>query len=302
MASHRDIFQKMQALLKGHQRLAVVGKRSNKWEILFKKPEEDWDFAEGSLRYRVTELAQKEKEPLIILDSTKDDRFVASADPEFRSALCFPVILPGKKQLTIFVEEPEHSMAFSLAVLPAWKELADQLEDLQPAPPPKVAAPMAPVPPAPKKPKDDGDDGDDGTPAAPKEQVNWLSVMVFLVFVVGGLGYGIMGFLRSQWESQLAGCTTNLASIVAASNMYARDHGGKYPKTLDEMVGKYMLDLPICPAAGRNTYSDLQYTKNPPGMSVSCSGGYHRKLFKGSGNPEHWPAMESTPPAARKNH
>ena len=164
MASHRDIFQKMQALLKEHQRLAVVGKRSNKWEVLFKKPEEEWDFAEGSLRYRVTELAQKEKEPLIILDSTKDDRFVASADPEFRSALCFPVILPGKKHLTIFVEEPEHSMAFSLAVLPTWKELADQLEDLQPAPPPKAAAPAAAEPPAAKKTKVVEDDG---TPAAP---------------------------------------------------------------------------------------------------------------------------------------
>lgn len=298
MASHRDIFQKMQSLLKGSQRLAVVGKRSNKWEILFKKSEEEWDFAEGSLRYRVTELAQKEKEPMIILDSAKDDRFVAGTDPEFRSALCFPVILPGKKLLTIFVEEPEHSMAFSLAVLPAWKELADQLEDLQPAPPPPKSAAPVPKPAASKKPEVSENDDN---PAPPKEQVNWLAVVLFTVFVLGGMGYGIMGFLRSQWESQLAGCTTNLATIVAASNMYARDHGGKYPKMLDELVGKYMLDLPVCPAAGSNTYGDLQYTKNPPGMSVSCSGGHHRKLFKGSGNPEHWPAMDSTPPAARKN-
>lgn len=298
MASHRDIFQKMQALLTGHQRLAVVGKRSNKWEILFKKPEEEWDFAEGSLRYRVTELAQKEKEPMIILDAAKDDRFVANTTPEFRSALCLPVTLPGKKLLTIFVEEPEHSMAFSLAGLPAWKELADQLQDLQPAPPPKPAAAAPPPKAAPKKPKVVDDDEE----APPKEQVNWIAVLLFAVIVLGGLGYGIMGFLRSHWESQLAGCTTNLATIVAASNMYARDHGGKYPKTLDELVGKYMLDLPVCPAAGSNTYGDLQYTKNPPGMSVSCSGGHHRKLFKGSGNPEHWPAMDSAPPAARKNH
>ena len=80
----------------------------------------------------------------------------------------------------------------------------------------------------------------------------------------------------------------------------ARDHGGQYPKSLDELVGKYMLDTPICPCAGSNTYGDLKYIKNPPGMSVSCSGGFHRKLFKGDGNPEHWPYMDSTPPPPKK--
>lgn len=284
----------MQALLKGQQQLAVIGKRNNKWEILFKTGD-NWDFGEGSLRYRVTEAVHKEKEAVIIMDSAKDDRFVAGARPEFRSALCFPVTLPGKKQITIFVEEPEHPMGFSLAVLPAWRELAEQLEDLQPAPPPKPAA----VAPAPEKPKPQITDPDE-EPQPPKEEVNWLAVGVVSLILFAAIGYGIVGFLRSRAEGQLAGCTSNLAVIVAASNMYARDHGGEYPKTLDELVGKYMLESPVCPCAGRNTYSDLKYSKNPPGMSVSCSGGYHRKLFKGSGDPEHWPLMESTPPAARK--
>ncbi len=287
----------MQALLKGQQQLAVVGKRNNKWEILFKTGD-NWDFNEGSLRYRVTESVHKSHEAVVIMDSAKDDRFVAGARPEFRSALCFPVTLPGKKQITIFVEEPEHPMGFSLAVLPAWKELAEQLEDLQPAPPPKAAAPAAPVEkkagaaPAAKE--------DDDEPKPPKEEVNWVAVGAVALLLLAAISYGITSFLRSRAEGQLAECTSNLAIIVAASNMYARDHGGQYPKSLDELVGKYMLDTPTCPCAGSNTYGDLKYSKNPPGMSVSCSGGYHRKLFKGEGSPEHWPFMDSTPPAPKK--
>ncbi|MBX3170449.1 MAG: hypothetical protein KF760_23790 [Candidatus Eremiobacteraeota bacterium] len=277
----------MQALLKGRQQLAVIGKRNNKWEILFKTGD-NWDFGEGSLRYRVSEAVHKEKEAVVIMDSARDDRFVAGPRPEFRSALCFPVTLPGKKQITIFVEEPEHPMGFSLAVLPAWRELAEQLEDLQPAPPPKPApAPAAPPP-------------EDLEPQPPKEEVNWPAVGLVSVILLAAIGYGIVSFLRSRAESQLAGCTSNLAVIVAASNMYARDHGGHYPKSLDELVGTYMLDLPVCPCAGSNTYGDLKYSQEPPGMSVSCSGGFHRKLFKGSGDPQHWPFMESAPPAAKK--
>lgn len=295
MASHREIFQKMQALLKGHQQLAVVGKRNNKWEILFKTGD-NWDFNEGSLRYRVTENVHKSREAVVIMDSSKDDRFVAGARPEFRSALCFPVTLPGKKQITIFVEEPEHPMGFSLAVLPAWKELAEQLEDLQPAPPPKPAAAASPVAEKPKAGPTEGDD--EGKP--PKEEVNWVAVGLVALLLLAVIGYGVTAFFRSRAESQLAACTSNLAIIVAASNMYARDHGGQYPKSLDELVGKYMLESPVCPCAGSNTYGDLKYIKSPPGMSVSCSGGFHRKLFKGDGDPQHWPFMESTPPAAKK--
>ncbi|MBS2036746.1 hypothetical protein JST97_17280 [bacterium] len=282
----------MQALLKAHQQLAVVGKRNNKWEPLFKTGEK-WDFSEGSLRYKVIEAAHKEKDPIVIMDSAKDDRFV-SANPEFRSALCFPVTLPGKKQVTIFVEEPEHPMAFSLAAVPAWKELAEQLEDLQPAPPP--AKPTAPPPSAESSKPTPAQDNDE--PAPPKEQVNWPAVVVVLLVLVGIGIYGIIAFLKARAESQLAGCTTNIASIVAASNMYARDHNGKYPKSVDELVGTYMLEAPVCPAAGSNTYGDLKYTAT--GVSVSCSGGHHRKLFHGSGDPEHWPSMEAAPPAPRK--
>ncbi len=272
--------------------MAVVGKRNNKWEILFKTGDH-WDFNEGSLRYKVTEAVHKEKDAVVIMDSTKDDRFV-SAKPEFRSALCFPVTLPGKKQITIFVEEPEHPMSFSLAALPAWKELAEQLEDLQPAPPPpKPVAPPAEKPNV-KPPVPSGE------PEQPKEEVNWVAVGAVGLLLFAAIGYGISSYLRMRSEDQLAACTSNLAVLVAASNMYARDHGGQYPKSLDELVGKYMLDMPTCPCAGSNTYNDLKYSKNPPGMSVSCSGGYHRKLFKGSGDPEHWPFMDSTPPAPKK--
>ncbi len=301
MATHREIFQKMQELLQGKQRLAVVGKRSNKWETLFKTGD-NWDFKDGSLRYRVVEAAHKEKDAIIIMDSAKDDRFV-TANPEFRSALCFPVMLSGKKQITIFVEEPEHPMAFSMAGVPAWKELADQLEDLQPTPPPKpAAAPAAPAPsekaPAKPKPKP-AEEEVDGEAKPPKEQVNWPAVVAVALLLVACISYAVASFLRSRAESQLAGCTSNVAQIVAASNMYARDHNGKYPKSLDQLVGTYMVESPVCPTAGTNTYGDLKFTSS--GVSVSCSGGYHRKLFQGAGDPEHWPSMEAAPPAPHRH-
>lgn len=84
-------------------------------------------------------------------------------------------LLPGKKQITIFVEEPEHPMGFSLAVLPASKGLAEAVSKIcnrrrllkRPRRPLQVEKKAGAAPAA----KEDDDE-----PKPPKEEVNWVAV------------------------------------------------------------------------------------------------------------------------------
>lgn len=50
------------------------------------------------------------------------------------------------------------------------------------------------------------------------------------------------------------GCVTTLHTLGVSMDMYARDHGGKYPPNLEALTPQYLKLLPQCPEAGKTTY------------------------------------------------
>lgn len=67
-------------------------------------------------------------------------------------------------------------------------------------------------------------------------------------------------------------------SIANALEMYAGDHDGQLPDNLSELTPTYLKYVPVCPAAGRDTYSESYFrlrTREGVGYRVSCGGHNH---------------------------
>lgn len=301
-APHREIFEKMAALLNGKQRMAILGRRSDEWEVIFKTGE-GWDFTPGSLRQRVLAVAETDPKPTVVMDSHKDDRFVDSKPP-FRSALCIPLVIPGKLPLMIFAEEPEKVQSFQFNTLPAWEDLVAQLRIHLPdmkaiqkaAEARKKASTKKGAPAGAKLSLSDmlskaiNPEGD----PAQKVEVNWPAVALVLSVLFGAVGWMIYSFLQARAEDHLRLCSTNLNTIATAARMYAKDHQGQYPKNLEVLkAAKYLENIPRCPTAGSMTYGDYETSNKPAAVTVSCTGGHHRKLLKGPGNPDKFPIFSS---------
>ena len=62
--------------------------------------------------------------------------------------------------------------------------------------------------------------------------------------------------------------------------MYASDNGGYYPRSLSELVPKYLTVVPTCPMAGRDTYTDY-VAEGKKNFSFSCVGNNHAKSYTG---------------------
>lgn len=59
-------------------------------------------------------------------------------------------------------------------------------------------------------------------------------------------------------------CKSNLKNIATALEMYASDHAGSYPKSLTELVPKYLPVMPRCSLADHDTYADSYSMKSRP--------------------------------------
>lgn len=106
----------------------------------------------------------------------------------------------------------------------------------------------------------------------------------------------VPNFVRARAQGQLTACKSNLKNIGTGCEMWATDYNGEYPKTLDQLAPDYLLRLPICPAAGEQTYVQ-SYSSQPakPGepwsgtYKVYCSGEHHSEL----GVPANFPQYNS---------
>lgn len=79
-------------------------------------------------------------------------------------------------------------------------------------------------------------------------------------------------------------CLANLHKISLALEMYSTDHDGHYPRSLSDVVPKYLSEVPLCPSAGYDTYtSGFEQGKDSPHNRygyqdfyyLSCSGHHH---------------------------
>ena len=113
------------------------------------------------------------------------------------------------------------------------------------------------------------------------------------VLTVFGLGGAILvpNFVRAKSQGQLTACESNLKNIGTACEMWATDYDGEYPTSLEQLTPNYLQSIPVCPAAGKDTYSVSYRVVMPeesgvsfPFYEVYCKGHFHEKdgLFEDS--------------------
>ncbi|MCE1248576.1 MAG: hypothetical protein LWY06_18210 [Firmicutes bacterium] len=71
-------------------------------------------------------------------------------------------------------------------------------------------------------------------------------------------------------------CSSNEKNIGTALEMYAVDNDGHYPKNLKKLTPDYLVKIPECQAAGKDTYStSYKVSYKPDAYTFYCSGSNH---------------------------
>ncbi|MCL5772972.1 MAG: zinc-ribbon domain-containing protein [Firmicutes bacterium] len=102
----------------------------------------------------------------------------------------------------------------------------------------------------------------------------FLGFISFFALLISGIL--TPGFVDIPWESKWVACQSNLKNIAVALEMYSVDNKGHYPPSLQYLVPTFIEKIPVCPEAGKDTYSS-SYTihKNPDIFTFYCSGANH---------------------------
>lgn len=77
----------------------------------------------------------------------------------------------------------------------------------------------------------------------------------------------------------MTACKSNLKNIATALEMYADDHEGTFPESLEALTPEYLRQIMVCPSAEKDTYSS-SYSRNtePDGYVMRCHGENHHIL------------------------
>ncbi|MFN8608969.1 MAG: hypothetical protein U0931_15655 [Vulcanimicrobiota bacterium] len=96
-------------------------------------------------------------------------------------------------------------------------------------------------------------------------------------------------FLKARARGTHNICPSNCSNIASALDLYASEHKGRYPDHLADLTsGNYLRNIPTCPAAGRDTYSEsYQVSHQPEAFTFACSGDNHAKRFASYGKAGH---------------
>jgi len=94
--------------------------------------------------------------------------------------------------------------------------------------------------------------------------VEILVVLAIIAIAAGFVGVSILSVLKQQ-NSRI--CLTNMVTIEAAKDEYARDHpGGSAIPSASDFAPYFRFGIPRCPDHNRSDYANLLDLKNP----VSC--------------------------------
>jgi hypothetical protein len=89
----------------------------------------------------------------------------------------------------------------------------------------------------------------------------------------------------------LTSCKSNLKTIGLGLEMYSTDNSGYYPTQLGSLTPKYLRIIPVCPAAGQDTYSaSYRMSTEPDAYEYCCQGQAH----KAAQVPANHPRYDST--------
>lgn len=96
--------------------------------------------------------------------------------------------------------------------------------------------------------------------------------------------------ISASSRTNASACKSNLRNIATAAEMYASDHNGRYPETMDALSPNYLYPKLKCPATGSDTYSvAYRSTSSPAYYRVNCQGHHH----KDEGYKPNFPAYDS---------
>lgn len=54
---------------------------------------------------------------------------------------------------------------------------------------------------------------------------------------------------------RLRTCQENLSKLATAMEMYSVDYRGRYPASISKLLPNYLIEVPVCPATGTDTYT-----------------------------------------------
>lgn len=91
-----------------------------------------------------------------------------------------------------------------------------------------------------------------------KSKYRKIFIILSLCFLIIELIVLIPDLLKVEADPADSRCIDNIKRIQAALDWYAREHNGKYPRKLDQLIPRYLGKVPRCPQAG----TDLHYIKS----------------------------------------
>ncbi len=104
---------------------------------------------------------------------------------------------------------------------------------------------------------------------------------------------------KPEERSPARACQENLKKLATAMEMFATDNSGRYPSSLSDLGAARLENIPICPAAGKDTYSEgLALGPDAPTNDkgwrdfyyIACHGNHHAR----EGLSDNLPAMSAS--------
>jgi general secretion pathway protein G len=106
-----------------------------------------------------------------------------------------------------------------------------------------------------------------------------LIELLTVVFIIAAIiSLALPHLRRAILKAQLTSCQSNLRNLVSALEQFRND-SDKYPDTLSELVPRYFDHIPVCPAAGFDSYTTgYTISSQKDEFTVACKGNNHAAL------------------------
>lgn len=102
------------------------------------------------------------------------------------------------------------------------------------------------------------------------------------VGTIGFLGGGLSAilvpnFVKARGQGQLTACKSNQSNLATGLEMWSADNQGRYPKEMSQLTPEYLKQIPTCPAAQADTYSQSYQVSSQPDLYTFYCQGHHHK-------------------------
>lgn len=98
----------------------------------------------------------------------------------------------------------------------------------------------------------------------------------------------VPNFRRAAAMGQMTACSSNQKNLATGLEMYASDYAGLYPRKLGDVRPDYLRQIPTCPSAKADTYSETyQVSTKPDSFTFYCRGHHHQKAGLGPNLPSY---------------